>query len=169
MRIALVLMLALVANASVVAQTATHASTTLTVDGAVAQALVLKVADLERLPSRQVEYVPRAGMEGKDPGPVRHYTGTLLLDVLAAAKPVEAKPRDLRRSYVLAAGSDGYEVVFSWAELFVSPTGDNVFVIYKRDGEPIADDEGAIAMVVLTDTRPVRHVKWLQRVTLRAG
>jgi hypothetical protein len=70
---------------------------------------------------------------------------------------------------VLATASDGYEAVFSWAELFISPVGDSVFVVYERDGAPLADDEGRIALIVTTDQRPVRHVKWLQTLTLRAA
>jgi len=69
----------------------------------------------------------------------------------------------------VAAASDGYEVVFSWAELFVSPVGDSVFVVYERDSAPLPDDEGRIALIVLTDTRPVRHVKWLRSLTLRGA
>ena len=90
-------------------------------------------------------------------------------DVLSAAKPVENKPRELRKSYVVATASDGYEVVFSWAELFVSPLGDNVFVVYERDGAPLSDDEGRIALIVVSDVRPVRHVKWLKALTLRTA
>ena len=90
-------------------------------------------------------------------------------DVLSAAKPVENKPRELRKSYVVATASDGYEVVFSWAELFVSPVGDSVYVVYARDGAPLSDDEGRIALIVITDMRPIRHVKWLQRLTLRVA
>jgi len=110
------------------------------------------------------------GLSPKEPPePVRHYTGCRLRDVLAAAKPIESKARDLRKSYVVATAGDGYEVVFSWAELFISPTGDNVFVVYERDGAPLGDDEGRIALIVTSDTRPVRHVKWLQALKLRVA
>ena len=71
----------------------------------------------------------------------------------------------MRRSYVVATASDGYEVVFSWAELFVSPIGDSVYVVYERDDAPLPDDEGRIALIAASDARPVRHVKWL--ATLR--
>src|SRR5208282_2434833 len=117
-----------------------------------------------------IEYAPAPGADHKSSGEApRRYTGCLLRDVLAAAKPVESKPHELRRSYVVATASDGYAVVFSWAELFVSPLGDNVFVVYERDGAPLADDEGRIALIVTTDQRPIRHVKWLQALTLRAA
>jgi DMSO/TMAO reductase YedYZ molybdopterin-dependent catalytic subunit len=146
---------------------AAQGSTSVTVAGNVAQSLTLTVADLKRYPAHQVDYASRSSGEEKGAAPTRHYTGCLLRDVLTAAKPVESKPRELRKSYVVAAASDGYEVVFSWAELFVSPVGDSVFVVYERDGAPLPDDEGRIALIVLTDTRPVRQVKWLRSLTLR--
>jgi hypothetical protein len=99
----------------------------------------------------------------------RQYTGCLLRDILAAAGPTERAPRDFRKSYVVATASDGYEVVFSWAELFISPIGDTVFVVYERDGAPLADDEGRLALIALSDLRPARHVKWLRALTLRTA
>jgi DMSO/TMAO reductase YedYZ molybdopterin-dependent catalytic subunit len=150
------------------AQTPSNVSDSIRIDGNVAQSLSMSVADLKRLPSRQFDYVsPEA--EHKGDGKPRHYTGCLLRDVLAAAKPVESKPRELRKSYVVATASDGYEVVYSWAELFVSPNGDGAYVVYERDGAPLGDDEGRIAIVTVTDTKPVRHVKWLQRLTVRGA
>ena len=88
---------------------------------------------------------------------------------MSAAKPTETRARDLRKSNVVASASDGYEVVFSWAELFISPVGDNVFVVYERDGAPLADDEGRIALVTPGDRGPARHVKWLRTLVLRTA
>ena len=51
----------------------------------------------------------------------------------------------------MATASGEYAVVFSWAELFVSPVGDSVLVVYERDGAPIPDDEGRIALIAVTD------------------
>ena len=59
--------------------------------------------------------------------------------------------------------------MFSWAELFVSPVGDDVFVVYERDGAPLADDEGRIALVTRGDRGPARHVKWLRALSLRTA
>jgi DMSO/TMAO reductase YedYZ molybdopterin-dependent catalytic subunit len=166
----IVLLFALCASAQSAAQASSAVTTSITVGGNVAQAISLTVADLKRYPAHAIEYAPATGSEHKGGvEPPRHYTGCLLRDVLAAAKPVETKPRELRKSYVVATASDGYEVVFSWGELFVSPVGDNVYVVYDRDGAPLADDEGRIALIVLTDQRPARHVKWLQALTLRAA
>jgi DMSO/TMAO reductase YedYZ molybdopterin-dependent catalytic subunit len=163
-------LLALCCCAGLAAQATSPTTTTITVAGNVAQSLSLTVADLKRYPAHEVDYVPGRGTEHKSGSePARRYTGCLLRDVLSAAKPVENKPRELRKSYVVATASDGYEVVFSWAELFVSPLGDSVYVVYARDGAPLSDDEGRIALIVITDMRPIRYVKWLQRLTLRVA
>jgi DMSO/TMAO reductase YedYZ molybdopterin-dependent catalytic subunit len=160
---------ALCFSLTIAAQAGSQVTTSVSVAGNVAETLSLTVADLKRYPAHQVEYVPGNAVEQKAAGPARRYTGCLLRDVLAAAKPIEGKPRELRKSYVVATASDGYEVVFSWAELFVSPIGDKVFVVYERDGAPLPDDEGRIALIAVTDTRPVRHVKWLRSLTLRGA
>jgi len=151
------------------AQTASPVTSTLTVGGNVSLPMSLTVADLKRYPAREVEYNPGRGEHKSGTEPARRYTGCLLRDVLAAAKPLENGPRELRKSYIVATASDGYEVVFSWAELFISPLGDNAFVVYERDGAALPDDEGRIALIVLTDLRPARHVKWLKALALRAA
>jgi len=151
------------------AQTAAAVTSTITVGGNVGQPMSLSVADLKRYPAREVEYTPGRGEHKAGAEPARRYTGCLLRDVLAAAKPLENNPRELRKSYIIATASDGYEVVFSWAELFISPLGDSVFIVYERDGAALPDDEGRIALIVLTDIRPARHVKWLKALTLRAA
>jgi len=165
----LLALLALCSSAETVAQAAAPITTTVTVGGNVSQPLSLTLADLKGYPAHQIDYVPAQTESKSGTAPARRYTGCLLRDVLVGAKPVENKPRELRRSYVVATASDGYEVVFSWAELFVSPVGDNVYIVYERDGASLSDDEGRIALIVITDERPVRHVKWLQTLTLRTA
>ena len=122
-------LVALGAGFAAVAQ-APPASTLLSVSGNVAEPLALTVDDLKRYPAHQVDYAPRgAASPAASNESARQYAGCLLRDVLSAAKPTERKPRDLRKSYVIAGASDGYEVVFSWAELFISPIGDSTLVV----------------------------------------
>ena len=69
---------------------------------------------------------------------------------------------------IIATASDGYKVVFSWSEVFNSPLGEGVIVFFEKDGVPLADDEGRIAMVSTKDIRTgPRHVKWLQAIEVR--
>ena len=146
-------------------------TTTLTVKGSVEREVTLSVDDLKRLPAQRIDDVrsvrEASGTAGSGES-VRHYVGCLLRDVLERAKPVERKRMDFRKSVVIATASDGYRAVFSWAELYLSPMGDGVLVVYERDGAALDDSEGRIALVSLKDARPgPRHVKWLQSVELR--
>jgi DMSO/TMAO reductase YedYZ molybdopterin-dependent catalytic subunit len=144
---------------------------TLQVKGNVEQPLTVTLEDLRRLPVQRMEdvrLVRDASIAGGAPELVRRYTGCLLRDVLERAKPVEKQRMDLRKSAVVVTAADGYRVVFSWAEVFLSPIGEGALVVYERDGKPLPDNEGPLALVSLKDTRPgPRHVKWLSSVELR--
>ena len=50
----------------------------------------------------------------------------------------------------------------------VQRIGEGAMIVYERDGAPLADNEGPLALVSLKDLRPgPRHVKWLQSIELR--
>jgi len=170
-RLRAALLLACLAWAQAFAQPQGVVTTSLTVKGSVEREITLSVDDLKRLPVQRMDDV-RSVRDASGAAPpaesARHYVGCLLRDVLEHAKPVEKRRMDFRKSAVIATASDGYRVVFSWAELYLSPIGDGVLVVYERDGAPLDDREGRIALVSLKDTRPgPRHVKWLQSVELR--
>ena len=139
--------------------------------GNVESKLTLGISDLQRLAVQHVEDVRQikiAGASGKDGEQTRRYTGVLLRDVLTSAKPVEKERHDLRRSIVVATATDGYQAVFSWAELFLSPIGEGALVIFERDGATLPASEGPLALVSLRDTQPgPRHVKWLAKIEIR--
>ena len=159
---------AFLAAASVHAAEETDASqvtTTLAVRGNVAKPMNLAVADLAKLPVLRVDdtRVVRAG--GGAGETARHFAGVLLRDLLNAAQLTEGGRHDLRRTIIVATASDGYKAVFSWAELFNTTIGDGVLIVYERDGAPLGNEEGRIALVSLKDTRPgPRHVKWLSAI-----
>jgi DMSO/TMAO reductase YedYZ molybdopterin-dependent catalytic subunit len=152
------------------AQMPVPVTTSLAVKGSVEREITLSVDELKHLPVQRFEDVrsvrEAAGAEGAETA--RRYTGCLLRDVLERAKPIEKKRMDFRRSVVIATASDGYRAVFSWAELYLSSIDDGALVVYERNGGPLDDSEGRIALVSLKDTRPgPRHVKWLQSIELR--
>jgi DMSO/TMAO reductase YedYZ molybdopterin-dependent catalytic subunit len=141
---------------------------TLTVSGNVAASAVLNLEQLRGLsPSAIVD--TRAGSEqNKDKGASRTYVGVLLRDILKEARITEPEPRGLRKSIVIVNARDGYRVIFSWAELYLTPIGDGVYVAYERDGAPLPPSEGPLALISLADTSPgPRHVKWLQGIEIR--
>ena len=169
--LAVLALVALVAETSAVAQNTPRQATALVVEGNVENRLSLTVDDLRRLPAQQIEDVRQVrigGAQAPDSGATRRDAGVLLRDVIDAAKPVERERHDLRRSIVVATATDGYMTVFSWAELFLSPIGDGAMVVFERDGAPLAANEGPFAIVSLKDTQAgPRHVKWLERLELR--
>jgi DMSO/TMAO reductase YedYZ molybdopterin-dependent catalytic subunit len=142
---------------------------TLKVDGEVVDAPVtLTLVDLKKLPERHFDDVRGIEQDSRREEHTRKYVGVLLRDVLDRARLIEKQPRGLRRSVVIATARDGYKAVFSWAELYLSPIGDGVLVVYECDGAPLLENEGPLALVSLKDTRPgPRHVKWLQSLEVR--
>lgn len=131
------------------------------ITGALASPLSYTAKELEQFPVQAIEF--------KAPdGSLRKYTGALLRDVLSASKPLDTDHNMLRQSYALAKATDGYFALFTWAEIFISPIGDGATLVYLRDGKPLGDDEGAIALLSTRDTRPgPRYVKWLSSVDFR--
>lgn len=124
--------------------------------GEVRNELVLGVVQLREMAQRR----------GRADG--RGYGGLLLVDLLREAEIRQDARNALRRTYVVARSTDGYVAVFSWGELFNSPVGAGVIIAFERDGQPLRDGEGDIALVSVADERPgVRHVKWLSRIEVR--
>jgi DMSO/TMAO reductase YedYZ molybdopterin-dependent catalytic subunit len=150
----------------------TPAAPALTVKGNVERVLVLSLEELKQLPAQRIEDVRVVREQVATSGAqemARRYAGCLLRDVLDRAKLVEKNRLDLRKSVVIVTASDGYRAVFSWAELYLSPIGDGVLIVYERDGAALPDTEGPLALVSLKDTRPgPRHVKWLRTIEVRA-
>lgn len=146
----------------------TFVTTHISVTGAVEHSLNLSVDDLRKFPPQQIGEVPLVCQSGANMGKLENFKGVLLRDILEQAKVKAPAHNDVKKMAVIASSSDGYKVVFSWSEIFNSPNGEGVIVFFEKDGQPLADDEGRIAMVSSKDTRTgPRHVKWLQGVEVR--
>ncbi|HUB51474.1 MAG TPA: hypothetical protein VL986_04975 [Terracidiphilus sp.] len=91
------------------------------------------------------------------------YAGVPLIDLLAKLG-VPDKPRGKQfRIYVVAAGSDGYEVVYSLGEITPDVHDATVLVADSEDGKPIGDD-GPLKLVATREKRPARWVRNLMAV-----
>ncbi|MDE2599385.1 MAG: molybdopterin-dependent oxidoreductase [Rhodocyclaceae bacterium] len=144
-------------------QPAQYVTDSVSVTGAVERPLQLRVADLRGFPPQQIGEVPMVCQSGANLGKLERLKGVLLRDILEKATVKAPGHNDIKKMIVVAGASDGYKVVFSWSEIFNSPVGDGVIVFFEKDGQPLADDEGRIAMISSKDLRSgPRHVKWLQ-------
>jgi hypothetical protein len=158
--VAAIICLALSVGRPAIAQSQTAATPdeTLVVAGDVTQALTIKPPDLKAMPRTTVS-VSEAGRQVT-------YEGVLVGELLKrAGAPVG---RDLSgkalATYVRASAKDGYEVVFSLAELDPSFTSSDIIVADTIDGKPLFDYQGPLLIVAPHDKRAARSIRMLQRI-----
>ncbi len=96
------------------------------------------------------------------------YSGVPLMDLLTRLG-VSAKPhgKDLG-FYLVAAGSDGYQAVYSMAEVNPDVHDATVIVADAQDGKPITA-EGPLKLVATRETRPARWVRNLVAIRVSAA
>ena len=74
--------------------------------------------------------------------------------------------RDTVAMTVLVAGSDGYRVAFSLAELEPELTDRVILLADTKDGEPLPPREGPFRIIVPGEKRPARWVRQVSTVTV---
>lgn len=158
--------LALACPASVFAHDAPPVSPArgLTIGGGVERVLTLDVEALRKRPSTELAQVRVAGKFGSK-SVVR---GVRLRDLLKEAGIVTVDNNTVKKLAIIASADDKYAVVFSWNELFNASAGENVLVLFERDGQPLPHAEGPLALLSADDLRTgPRHVKWLRSIEVR--
>ena len=130
--------------------------------------IVLRINDAAPVTIAAVDFakLPRHTAVLNDHGKQINYEGALLHDVLARGG-VDFT-RGLRgkqlSSYVAALASDGYEVVYALAELDPTVVDADILVADRREGQPLAANEGPLRIVVPHEKRPTRSLKLLQEI-----
>lgn len=129
---------------------------------------MLRINDASPVTIAAVDFakLPRQSAVLNDHGKQISYEGALLHDVLAQGgidfgKGLRGKQLS---SYVAALGSDGYEVVYALAELDPTVADSGIIVADRRDGQPLAANEGPFRVIVPRDKRPTRSLKLLQEI-----
>ncbi len=89
--------------------------------------------------------------------------GVLLKDILEKANITQNNHKD-RNFYIVARATDNYKATFSWAEIFNNPTGENVYVLFEENGQPIKS-QGDMILICKSDIKTgPRHVFWLKSI-----
>ena len=136
----------------------------LKISGAVSTPLTLTLPDLKGM--------PRTTLHVSNPheNKTESYEGVLLEELLRrAGVPQGDQLRGKRMAtYVIAEAQDGYQVVFSLAELDSGITNSEVLVADTVDGAPIDAKRGPFRLVVPHDKRPARWVRMLKSITVFA-
>jgi DMSO/TMAO reductase YedYZ molybdopterin-dependent catalytic subunit len=149
------------------AQAADPISEQVVISGTVKTALTLKVDDLKTFPSEQIDSLSvTRRVDGKEL--VSTVRGVKLTAALERAGFLSSNEHEWKHAVVLATATDGYQVVFSWPELFNTDVGGGALIVFERDGKPLPDREGRIALVSGKDLRAgPRSVRWLARLEVR--
>lgn len=105
---------------------------------------------------------------GRAVADLRSCAGVRLIDVLDSAG-FSTMPRPERKRCVIACrGRDGYLALFTWSELYNTIAGEQVLVLYERDGQPLDPAIGPFDLLAAADLRlGPRHLRGLCGVQIR--
>lgn len=126
--------------------------------GAVKTPLALSADDLAKM--------PRASAKTSNNGMETQYEGVLLSEVLKKAGATignELRGKALS-TYVLAQASDGYQALYSLAELDPSFTDSQVLLADTANGKPLFGAQGRFRLVAPKDRPGARSVRMLTRI-----
>jgi len=137
---------------------AQDAAVSIQVSGAVKEPLTLTADDLARMPRSSVKTTSN-GMETT-------YEGVWLHEVLkrAGAPQGPTLRGKALAGYVLAEAQDGYQVVFSLAELDPAFIDNQILLADTASGKPLFGANGRFRLVVPKDKPGARSVRMLTRL-----
>ena len=163
--LALLTLVAIALPAAPTAQAQGGFAESFTLTGLVEKPKTFTQADLAAYPSVTLSVSFGAG-QGFQTG---RYTGVQLWDLLQEAKVQldPARNNDRLRKYVVVTGSDGYDAIFSLAELDPDFGAEVILIAYAKDGQPLPQNEGMARAVIGTDKRGGRLVSNVVRIEVR--
>ncbi|MCJ7935757.1 MAG: molybdopterin-dependent oxidoreductase [Chryseobacterium sp.] len=133
----------------------------LKVNGEVSTPLELSLADLSKMPRK------KASLKDKD-GSIHVYTGVSVQEILAEAGVPSGKELhgEHLSKYLLAKCTDGYQVLFSLAELEASITDKNIIVADTVDGKPLPESKGPLRIIAEGEKKPARSSYQLESLII---
>jgi DMSO/TMAO reductase YedYZ molybdopterin-dependent catalytic subunit len=149
------LLIAALAGAAVVAQ---DAPSGLQISGAVKQPLTLTSDDLAKM--------PRASVKMTSSGLETTYEGVWLHEILKRAgvpSGSELRGKALT-TYLLVEAKDGYQVLFSLAEIDPAFTENQVLLADMADGKPLVGSQGPFRLVAAKDKPGARSIRMVTRI-----
>lgn len=165
--IALILSLASLVPITGRAQTSDQKTNAIIVTGQVKKELKFTLEDIEQYPSKPLGDVVITSHSGEPRAIAKQLEGVLLKDLLKDLELKEDSPKRFSEFYLIFVASDNYKVVYSWNEIFNSPTGDNVFVVTAKEGKKLREMDERILTITPTDLRTGRrHIRWLSKIVV---
>jgi DMSO/TMAO reductase YedYZ molybdopterin-dependent catalytic subunit len=135
---------------------------TVQVTGEVEKRLTLSAADLAAM--------PRTSVSANDKQGVAHrYSGVALADLFRAAGVTiggQLRGKNLAK-YLLVSCADGYQVVFSLAELDSDFTDRIVILADQMEDKPLPEGIGPFRIVVPGEKKPARNCFQVQTLSIK--
>ncbi|GGH01529.1 MULTISPECIES: molybdopterin-binding protein [Pedobacter] len=138
-----------------------------TIEGKVKRPLTITLNNLSAYKPVNLDSVTIFNHLMQRKGSIRNIKGVLLKDILAKVEIEAASPKTLSEYYLIFTATDNYKVVYSWNEIFNSPTGNQLMVLSSYDTEPAKAEKGNIAIVTPSDFATGRRfVKGLSKISI---
>ncbi|MDR3089768.1 MAG: molybdopterin-dependent oxidoreductase [Desulfobulbaceae bacterium] len=134
--------------------------------GRVARPVTLPFSELRAMDNLETEDLPMICGSGEPKGRTGRCRGVLLADVIGRAEVLAPEHNDTKKMFIVAAADDGYKAVFSWQELFNSPNGAAILVVFAKDGLTLSDKEGVELLAACDHLSGPRHIHHLTTIEI---
>jgi hypothetical protein len=165
MRSRLFLFFLLASVQSVVGQKSIPTTESFVVTGVVEKDMTIKLAEIPVAQSVSIPDLQITNHLGEPRSTAKGLRGVLMKNVLKDVPFKVESPKELSEFYLAFIASDGYSVVYSWNEIFNTPTGDNLYLIVEKEGKKLAEMPDRILVLTTTDFKTGRrNVKGLSKI-----
>jgi len=147
------------------AQNNVEPSKEIVVKGEVEKEKTITIDEILSMKSVEIGDLTITNHTGEKRHTARAMKGVLLKELLSDVVFKTDSPKYLSEFYFTLVATDGYKVVYSWNEIYNSPTGDNIYIVTEKEGKGIKDMSDGILSVCTTDFKTGRrHVKALSQI-----
>lgn len=135
------------------------------INGRVRKPFLISMEELCKMESEVLEDLFVVCGSGDPRGSIGSCRGVLLEDLIRKADVIKEEHDDTKKMFLVASAGDGYKVVFSWQEIFNSPVGGGVLILFEKDGEPLDRERKRVDLISAQDIfMGSRYVKGLTNI-----
>ncbi len=146
---------------------APKAGNAVTVTGRVKHPLILPISELCKMDAEDIQDLPIICGSGDPKGRIANGKGVLLENVIRMAEVIKDEDNDTKKMLIIASASDGYKVVFSWQEIFNTPTGGGVMILVEKNGKSLCAGQGHPELISTQDYfTGSRYVKGVEKIEI---
>lgn len=137
-----------------------------TVSGRVPRPVHFALQDLQTMECEEFRDLFLVCGTGEPRSTIEACKGVLIEKIIQQSGVDKGEHNDTKRMYIVATASDGYQVVFSWQEIFNTPGGGGVALLLEKDGQPLGKGGDRIDLVSAGDyfagSRYVRDLRSIE-------